>query len=439
MAIAPAGAMYKSLTFDNKTSREFGVYITGEAVYNAPEREVEMITIPGRNGAFALDKGRFENIPVKYPAGIFAENESDFAQAMSDFRNFLCSKQGYCRLTDDYNPNEYRMAVYKSGLEVDPAQLRAGEFEILFDAMPQRWLTSGETKQPIAASGDTITNPTLFDSKPLLEVDGSGSISFNGQSIEIESSTVGDIVIASTLSNIVYSGLTFSRTIALAQVDLDKLNTGDTISISANNIIANVVLEENFLANGIDFELVQSSLGSATNASVTRNSKTNYKASNKNTINFVKGTSSTSAFSFVFSSTVESYSGGSTTTHNDNVTVSISVAYNGSDAITITVTLSGVSTRSGINVLRLVTNSNAITLKSVDSVQGLSTKPLLTGTIYIDLDIGEAYEYIGGNPVSANSAVQIPADLPTLTPGSNTITFDNTITSLKITPRWWKL
>ena len=36
MAIAPAGAMYKSLTFDNKTSREFGVYITGEAVYNAP-------------------------------------------------------------------------------------------------------------------------------------------------------------------------------------------------------------------------------------------------------------------------------------------------------------------------------------------------------------------------------------------------------------------
>ena len=106
MAVTQTGAMYKSLTFDNQTSREYGVYITGEAVYNAPERAVEMISIPGRNGSFALDQGRFENIEVTYPAGIFAENESDFAQAVSDFRNFLCSKKGYCRLTDEYNPSE---------------------------------------------------------------------------------------------------------------------------------------------------------------------------------------------------------------------------------------------------------------------------------------------------------------------------------------------
>ena len=157
MAVAVTGAMYKSLSFDNTSSRSYGVYITGEAVYNAPERAVEMISIPGRNGAFALDKGRFENIEVSYPAGIFADNEADFAQAVSDFRNFLCSKKGYCRLSDEYNPSEYRMAVYKSGLEVDPAQLRAGEFTITFDCKPQRWLTSGEVAVDIGTWGDTET------------------------------------------------------------------------------------------------------------------------------------------------------------------------------------------------------------------------------------------------------------------------------------------
>ena len=111
MAIAPTGAIYKTLTFDGKSSAGYGVYITGQAVYNAPEREVEMITIPGRNGSFAFDKGRFENITVTYPAGIFADTESDFSEAISDFRNFLCSRSGYVRLQDDYNPNEYRMAV----------------------------------------------------------------------------------------------------------------------------------------------------------------------------------------------------------------------------------------------------------------------------------------------------------------------------------------
>lgn len=157
MAVAPTGAIYKALSFDNVSSRTYGVYITGQAVYNAPTRDVEMISIPGRNGAFALDKGRFENIEVSYPAGIFADNETDFAEAISDFRNFLCSRNGYVRLTDEYNPNEYRMAIYKSGLEVTPAQLKAGEFNIVFDCKPQRWLMSGETAVTIGEWSETET------------------------------------------------------------------------------------------------------------------------------------------------------------------------------------------------------------------------------------------------------------------------------------------
>lgn len=157
MAVATTGAIYKSLSFDGVESRNFGVYITGEAVYNAPQRDVEMISIPGRSGAFALDKGRFENIEVTYPAGIFADNEADFAQAVSDFRNYLCSRNGYCRLVDEYNPEEYRMAIYKSGLDVSPAQLKAGEFDITFDCKPQRWLTSGEDAVTIGEWGDTET------------------------------------------------------------------------------------------------------------------------------------------------------------------------------------------------------------------------------------------------------------------------------------------
>ena len=56
------GEIFKRLYFDGQSSGTYGVYITGEAVYNAPARDVEMVTIPGRNGQLALDKGRFENI-----------------------------------------------------------------------------------------------------------------------------------------------------------------------------------------------------------------------------------------------------------------------------------------------------------------------------------------------------------------------------------------
>ena len=154
MAVNETGAIFKALTFDGESSRDYGVYITGQAVYNAPERDVEMVTIPGRNGAFAQDQGRFENIEVTYPAGMFASNQADFAQGIAAFRNMLCSRKGYCRLTDEYNPNEYRLAVYKSGLEVDPAR-SAGEFNITFECKPQRYLMSGERVFHVGDWNDT--------------------------------------------------------------------------------------------------------------------------------------------------------------------------------------------------------------------------------------------------------------------------------------------
>ena len=59
--------------------------------------------------------------------------------------------------------------------------------------------------------------------------------------------------------------------------------------------------------------------------------------------------------------------------------------------------------------------------------------------VYIDLDIGEAYILSDGKAVSFNDAAYLPADLPTLRPGDNVITYDNTFTSFKVTPRWWRI
>lgn len=150
-------ALFKSLTFGNVNSMDYGVYITGAGVYNAPERAVEMYAIPGRNGALAIDGGRYENIEVTYNCGCFAETDTEFSEKIRAFRNAICSQYSYTRLTDEYNPDEYRMALYHSGLEVEPFRSKAGEFEITFDCKPQRFLTSGESTYQIGEWGQTIT------------------------------------------------------------------------------------------------------------------------------------------------------------------------------------------------------------------------------------------------------------------------------------------
>ena len=225
--MAVTGAIFKALTFNGESSRTYGVYITGQAVYNAPTRDVEMVTIPGRSGAFPLDHGRFENIEVTYPAGTFADNEEDFAAAISDFRNALCAAKGYCRLEDEYNPNEYRLAIYKSGLEVEPTALKAGEFDITFECKPQRYLKTGEDPVTIGAS-TALTNPTRFEASPEIRVKGYGTVAFNGYQVEIPDAVYGEVSLV--------EGARKSYGIPVTLGSDEYATTGDTITVEGERI-----------------------------------------------------------------------------------------------------------------------------------------------------------------------------------------------------------
>lgn len=174
------------LTFDGISTADYGVEISGEGVFDAPARVCEMIEIPGRNGALSIDQGRFENIVVTYPAYNYETNMTDFAESLRDLRNALSSRSGYCRLTDTFHPDEYRLGIFKSGLEVKPVKYNtASEFDLKFDCKPQRWLTSGE-ELLVFTEATTLTNPTLFASAPLIRVSGSdGTVTINDITIDV--------------------------------------------------------------------------------------------------------------------------------------------------------------------------------------------------------------------------------------------------------------
>ena len=419
MAVTQTGAIYKALSFDGVSSRTYGVYITGTAVYNAPARDVEMVTIPGRNGSFALDNGRFENITVSYPAGIFADTEADFAQAISDFRNYLCSRKGYVRLQDDYNPNEYRMAIYKSGLEVTPAQLKAGEFEIVFECKPQRFLTSGEAAVAVA-SGGKLTNPTYFESNPLLTVEGYGDIEFNGYDINIADVTVGTIEILPKAT--IAGPATLDYTGA-------PMNTGDSMTISRLVYTFNVVaLGKTITAHAsTGYDPGQTNVG-------TLPSSYNVSASGgKLSVSVVYEN-----LSFSYGNSIEEIE----TYFKSNVTIG------GSSANLCFV----IQIRNIGDV-----NSKALELNAagydgtwypqtrnekiqMEPMMGVSTVQVSLGTIYIDCDLGDAYKINGTEIISLNQYIDLGSNLPKLAAnGATTFNYDNTITTFKVTPRWWKI
>ena len=151
--------MRNYFTLAGKDSRDFGVYISGQGTFSAPEKAYEFYNVPGRNGAILGNDHRFENIEVSYECFIY----SNFSKNIGDFRTFLLSLDGYEKLIDSYHPDEYRMAVYTGPFEPEVTSKNdAGSFTLTFNCKPQRYLTSGDTVYNwIPGGGQTFTGNEL--------------------------------------------------------------------------------------------------------------------------------------------------------------------------------------------------------------------------------------------------------------------------------------
>lgn len=419
--MAIMGVQRQSITFGGVNSADFGIYISGEGTFNAPERAVELVSIPGRNGAIAIDQGRYENIEVTYPAFVAEESLTDFADAIRAFRNAIVSQIGYQRLTDTIHPNEYRMAIYFDGLEVKPIKYATtASFDITFNCKPQRWLTSGETEVTIT-SGDTLTNPTLYDASPLIKALGTGDITLGEQIISIRQKPLGRVSVAP--SQTFQDGVT-QRTIT---INADLLSSGDpiyldllfSVELSCKSNITLRSISPGEMTGGVGYDDFELSDGYRRGFVIYKYKPTIYKGT-------TGSGSGTAEFEFMW------YQAGA----SESETIQITFTYTYDGDSTVTLSYSTVPA----NPVHYYSNICDIVLGyAINETFADSTRLTFIDPIYIDCDLGEAYLFISGDIVSANNLVSFGSDLPILPPGASEITFDNTITSLKVVPRWWQL
>ena len=409
--------LFKSLRYGDINTKEYDVYISGDAVFNSPARDVEMIEIPGRNGAYALDKRRYKNIDVTYPAGLGTKNEAEFRRKIEDLRNALSSKVGYQRLEDDYNGEEYRLAVYKSGLDVNPTMLRAGQFDIVFDCKPQRFLKIGEIETPVS-SGGIITNPTLFESHPLLKTEGYGNIDINGEPIIVNSVPLGDVTLVNGFQET--SGARWVK-----YFDTDQFNAGDAITVGAGAVYDNLIQRNSNIVVDAQVPTTYTAQTSGANAKVLRQTTKNvYMVLEYPSFTFTAGTDGVIYFRAELVLTYKKNGASDSVIQTHEVKFTYSAQNN-----RITMEMADNSTPDFRDSFR----------REFGEVSVYSTINSNDQPVYIDLDIGEAYILSDGKAVSFNDAAYLPADLPTLKPGDNVITYDNTFTSFKVTPRWWRI
>ena len=159
--------------FNGISSKDLHIQVQTEPDYDFPEKDYEVIHVPGRNGDIVIDQGSWQNVSRKYNLAMDAGKIS-YTEVASKLVQWLHSASGYARLEDSYEPDFYRMAMYKDSGSISNIYNKAGQIEIEFTCKPQRYFKSGEIADIFTTSTE-YRNTTDFPAKPLIKIHGSGS------------------------------------------------------------------------------------------------------------------------------------------------------------------------------------------------------------------------------------------------------------------------
>ena len=159
--------------FNGTSSQDLHALVQTAPEYEFPEKDYSVTHVEGRNGDIVIDTGSWQNVPRTYNLAIDTRKIS-YAEVASKLVQWLHSASGYARLEDSYEPDFYRMAIYKDSGSISNIYSKAGQIEISFDCKPQRYLKNGEVSD-LFTSNTEYRNPTDFPSKPKIVIHGSGS------------------------------------------------------------------------------------------------------------------------------------------------------------------------------------------------------------------------------------------------------------------------
>ena len=172
----------KYFIFNGKKSSDFDVWASGLNIFHSPERRIERIQVPGRNGELLIEDGSFENVELEFKNCFIPRH---FSENFTNLSNYLNRQKGYQRLELSWLPDEYRLAAFHGDIEASMKNWNGmGKFDLTFNCKPQRFLKSGE--EPI------YIMPPLYGNKTpglnrfsqygttirLLKMPASGSVSF---------------------------------------------------------------------------------------------------------------------------------------------------------------------------------------------------------------------------------------------------------------------
>lgn len=164
------------MIFNNISTIDMGVVIQAPPVYEFPTRDYTVTHVPGKSGDILINHGSYQNVRRTYYLAAIFKADSSFVKSANEIVSWLMSAKGYTRLEDSYEPDYYRLAMFRNPGQMINMWDRVTTLPVTFECKPQRYLKTGDIEVTIGELElDTyvkITNPTNYIALPEITIEG---------------------------------------------------------------------------------------------------------------------------------------------------------------------------------------------------------------------------------------------------------------------------
>lgn len=180
------------IVYSGGASTDYGIVVGEAPAFEKPNKRLQVFNIPGRNGSVIIEDKSFDDTVRSYEVWLSDNEELDLNKTIYKVSEWLFSPSGYQRLEDSFEPDVFRLAYYSGGEEITNELMMYGKTTLKFTCRPERFYKEGEIEREVS-NGSFIYNETAFESKPLIHIEGAGSVSVSIQGVTINA-TVTDYI-----------------------------------------------------------------------------------------------------------------------------------------------------------------------------------------------------------------------------------------------------
>lgn len=161
-------------TYNGRSSLEFGLLIlAGTVRFPTPERKIEWVEVPGRDGSLTIDEGAYRDVEKTISCKMQIAYPKTIDEQAKELSEWLHGQVGWGPLWFSSDPDYLYQAICYASYEVEKELAVLGAVELPFTMRPYKYNLEGETARTVT-HGDVLFNPEGREAKPMIKIPAGG-------------------------------------------------------------------------------------------------------------------------------------------------------------------------------------------------------------------------------------------------------------------------